>query len=459
MITRTTIGADFEGALTYGAGVRQGDSPKKQAELIGSSNLVDVGNPRGLAAEMQSIAAENSKCKNPVWHTSLSWAKGEQLSTEQKLKAAERYCELLRAQLIKNKHLTDEDRAAYNVWEQHQVAVYEHKDKDHDHIHIYINRVPVYGGPAIDTGRNYKFNLKAIKIISEELNLNPLPSQRQSFNDSRPPVQDTRQVVRAALVEAMADPQVQSVEQLEARLKAQGIEARLKRSAAGELVGVSFKQGAAAVTGQEVGFKAAQLRDHYEPRQVQAQTQVPQPVAAQLVPVVASSPAPQLQPAEVPAQLVGQVQRPVATDVAREQAREQMRQALAAVLATATNGPTFAAALQLQKVAYQVQKDAAGQSSMRFTQGGYTFASTELSPAYSVAGMAAQMKANRPAQQPAAQPVPEVSSSQAPQPAAPEQRPVATPPAPELKPELKPEALESTSVKIKRKVPKQRPKH
>ena len=27
MITRTTIGADFEGALTYGAGVRQGDSP------------------------------------------------------------------------------------------------------------------------------------------------------------------------------------------------------------------------------------------------------------------------------------------------------------------------------------------------------------------------------------------------------------------------------------------------
>ena len=81
MITRTTIGANFEGALTYGAGVRQGDGPKKQAELIGSSNLGDMSNPRNLAAEMQSVAEERRQCKNSVWHTSLSWAKREHLST------------------------------------------------------------------------------------------------------------------------------------------------------------------------------------------------------------------------------------------------------------------------------------------------------------------------------------------------------------------------------------------
>jgi hypothetical protein len=455
MITRTTIGADFDGALTYGAGVRQGDSPKKRAELIGSSNLVDVGNPRGLAAEMQAVADENSKCKNPVWHTSLSWAKDEKLSREQKLKAAERYCELLRAQLTKNKHLTDEERATYNVWEQHQVAVYEHKDKDHDHIHIYLNRVPVYGGAALDTGHNYEFNLAAIKTITQELGLNPLPSQRQSFKDSRPPVQDTRQVVRAALVEAMGDPQVQNLAQLQERLAAQGIEARLKRSQAGQLVGVSFRQGKAAVTGQEVGMKAAQLRDHYEPAQRQEQAQVQQP-AAQLVPDVArpSSQAQQVEPAEVPAQLVGQVQRPVAADV--DVAREQMRQALAAVLATATNGPKFQQGLAARRMTWQVQKDEAGQSSMRFTQGNYTFAGTELSPAYSVEGMAAQMKANRPAQQPqpAAQLMPVV-----PQPAAPEQRPVAAqPPAPELKPALKPEPPKSDPPKMKPKVPKRGPR-
>jgi hypothetical protein len=455
MITRTTIGADFEGALTYGAGVRQGDTPKKQAELIGSSNLGDVSNPRGLAAEMQSVADERSKCKNPVWHTSLSWAKGEQLSTAQKLQAARLYCELLRSQLRES--MPADERAAYNVWEQHQVAVYEHHDKDHDHIHIYLNRVPLDGGAAIETGRNYKFNLKAIKIITQELGLNPLPSQRQSFKDSRPPVQDTRQAVRAALVKAMANPQVQNLAQLQDELKAQGIEARLTRSKENKLVGVSFKQGKAAVTGQEVGFKAAQLRAHYEPEQTQAQAQdqVPQPVAAPLVPEVASSPA---QPTQAPAQLVGQVPPPVAADVVQgqQQAREQLRQALADVLATATDGPTFQQALTRRGITWEVQQDGAGQGSMSFTQGGHTFAGTELSPSFSVEGMKEQMKANRQAQQP--QPAtPLVPVVQPPKPAAPEQRPVAAqPPAPELKPTLKPEAPVATPAKPKPKVPKHR---
>jgi hypothetical protein len=376
MITRTTIGADFEGALTYGAGVRQGDKAKK-AELIGSSNLVDVGNPRGLAAEMQAVAEENSKCKNPVWHTSLSWAKDEQLSRAQKLQAAERYCELLRAQLTKSKHLNAEERAVYNVWEQHQVAVYEHKDKDHDHIHIYLNRVPVYGGAALDTGHNYKFNLAAIKTITQELRLHPLPSQRQSFNDSRPPVQETRQVVRAVLVKALADPQVQSIEQLREHLNAQGIEMRTKRSQAGQLVGVSFRYDEAAVTGQEVGMKAAQLREHYEPAQLQVQAQVEQSAA----------------PAEVLAQLLDQGTQPVATDMARE----SLRQKLAGVLATATSGGTLKEGLKAHGIDWQINKDETGQSvsmSFGFNKGSYLFEGTELHPTYSIAGIGALIKAN-----------------------------------------------------------------
>lgn len=113
---------------------------------------------------------------------------------------------------------------------------------------------------------------------------------------------------------------------------------------------------------------------------------------------------------------MGQGQRPVAADVVQERAREQLRQAVAAVLATATSGATFQQALTARSITWEVQQDAAGQSSMSFTQSGHTFAGTELSPAFSVEGMAAQMKANRQAQQPAA----------------PEQRPVAAPlPAPE----------------------------
>ena len=401
MITRTTIGADFEGALTYGAGVRQGDSPKKKAELIGSSNLGDVSNPRALAAEMQSVADERSQCKNPVWHTSLSWAKGEHPSTEQKLKAAERYCELLRSQL--SEKLPDEERAAYNVWEQHQVAVYEHHDKDHDHIHIYLNRVPLDGGAALPTGHNYRFNLKAIKVISEELNLDPLPSQRQSINDRRPPVQDTRQVVRAALVEAMADTQVQSIEQLQTRLSAQGIEARLTRSKENKLVGVSFKQGGMAVTGQDVGFKAAQLRDHYEPEQTQAQDQVQQPVAAQ-------APAQAFQVADVPQAMLARF----GLSVARLEENGQLRKLLSGAITELLP--------------------------MRFTEGGGAPVEFEgrLALLRNENGTV-ELKVALPkkeAPQQVAQFVPVVPVVPQPKPAAPEQRPVAAqPPAPAVKPE------------------------
>lgn len=412
MITRTTIGADFEGALTYGAGLNQRGAGKK-AELIGSSNLVDVGNPRGLAAEMQAVADENTRCKNPVWHTSLSWAEGEPLSRAQKLQAAERYCEIIGAS-----------------WDAHQVAVYEHRDKKHEHIHIYFNRVPVMGGPAVDTGHNYARNLKAIKTITQELGLTPLPKHRQSIKDRRPSVQDTRQVVRAALVAAMGDPQVQSVAQLQERLAAQGIEARLKRSQAGQLVGVSFKQGEAAVTGQDVGMKAAQLRDHYEPAQRQAQVQA-------------------------------QMQQPVATDVAREQPAFQVADVPQATLAPfGWSVARLAESGQLQKLLagagtdlLAVQVEVPGQAPLAFEA---RFVLTRKENG------AVELKIALPRQQAPTQAsplVPNVASTPGgpvvvPKPAAPEQPPVtAQPLAPELKATLKPEPPKQTLPK-----PKQKPK-
>ena len=123
---------------------------------------------------------------------------------------------------------------------------------------------------------------------------------------------------------------------------------------------------------------------------------------------------------------MGQVQQSVAADVARE----QLRQALAGVLAVAIDGATFQAGLQAKRINWQVQKDAAGQPSMSFTQSGHTFQDTELNQAYSVAGMGALMKANRQVQELAAQFVPNVASTQGEpvtvqQPATPEQPTVA----------------------------------
>ncbi len=246
MIAKTVTGSDFTGALEYGAGLRS-DRTNKQSELLSVAN-VGSQDARQIAAEMQAVASMSSRIQQPVWHTVLSWAPGEQLSREQKLKAAALYCELMGASL-----------------ERHQVAVYEHKDKDHPHVHIYINRVPMDGGPALDTSQNYARNVKATQKIREQLGLQPLPERRHTTKDLDPGKEVTRSHVREVLTAALADPRIDSLEKLLAHLREKEIAATLKRDAKGVLVGTSFRYQETSVKGTDVGIKAKQLRDHFSP--------------------------------------------------------------------------------------------------------------------------------------------------------------------------------------------------
>jgi len=223
-----------------------------------------------------------------------------------------------------------------------------------------------------------------------------LPGQRQSVQDRRPPVQDTRQVVRAALVAAMADPQVRSLDQLQQRLAAQGIEARLKRSQAGELVGVSFRQGEAAVTGQEVGMKAAQLRAHYEPRQTKRQVHEQTPL------VQAQAPPPFLL-AEVSTAELAQIGLSVAQLEATGQLQKLLRGERTDLLALRDGTRVDTVPILFE-----------GRLLLQRAENGAVMLRIALPR----------------------RPTPQQAPVQGQQPAAPEQRPVAMPPpAPELKPE------------------------
>ncbi|MBO3272986.1 relaxase/mobilization nuclease domain-containing protein [Hymenobacter defluvii] len=244
MIAKTVTGADFVGALKYGAGLRS-DRTNKQAELISVANL-GSNDAVGIAAEMQAVAALSRRTQQPVWHTVLSWAPGEKVNREQKMKAAALYCELMGASL-----------------ERHQVAVYEHKDKDHPHIHIYINRVPTDGGAALDTAQNYARNVKVTRQIREQLGMAPLPSRRQSTKDLDPQKQVARGYVREQLTAAMQDAGIRSLDQLIARFNEKQIDVHLKRDAKGVLVGTSFRYQENNVKGTDVGVRAKQLRDHF----------------------------------------------------------------------------------------------------------------------------------------------------------------------------------------------------
>jgi len=246
MIAKTVTGSDFTGALEYGAGLRS-DRTNKQSELLSVAN-VGSQDAHGIAAEMRAVASTSSRIQQPVWHTVLSWAPGEKVTREQKLKAAALYCELMGASL-----------------ERHQVAVYEHKDKEHPHVHIYINRVPIDGGAALDTSQNYARNVKATQKIREQLGMSPLPERRHTTKDLDPGKEAMRGHVREVLTAALADPRINSLEKLVAHLREKEIEPTLKRDAKGVLVGTSFRYQETSVKGTDVGIKAKQLRDHFSP--------------------------------------------------------------------------------------------------------------------------------------------------------------------------------------------------
>lgn len=246
MIAKTVTGNDFTGALEYGAGLRS-DRTNKQAELLSVANI-GSSDAHGIAAEMRAVAEMSSRIQQPVWHTVLSWAPGEQVNREQKLQAAALYCELMGASLAR-----------------HQVAVYEHKDKEHPHIHIYINRVPTDGGAALDTSQNYARNVKATRRIREQLGMAPLPERRLSTRDLDPRKEATRSHVREQLTAALQEASIRSLDQLIARLQDRQIEVVLKRDAKGVLVGTSFRYQGTSVKGTDVGIKAKQLRDHFRP--------------------------------------------------------------------------------------------------------------------------------------------------------------------------------------------------
>jgi hypothetical protein len=244
MIAKTITGSDFEGALTYGGGLRHGkEKDPREAPLLVVSNVIS-GSPKEMAQEMKALASLSRKVQKPVWHTVLSWTEGEAVSLAQKVAAARRYCELIGAPI-----------------ERHQVVVYEHRDKKHAHIHIYINRVPIDGGPALRTDNNYYRQPAITRQISQELGMQPIPERRRSIKDLDPKKEAIRKQISQSLLAVLSQPGRGGEEWLAAQLRQQQIGVRYTHDKGGTLRGVSFELQGVRVRGQEVGFKAAAVRE------------------------------------------------------------------------------------------------------------------------------------------------------------------------------------------------------
>ncbi|GAB3327567.1 hypothetical protein GCM10027511_37570 [Hymenobacter humi] len=247
MIAKTVTGSDFEGALTYGAGLRKGKAKEPgEVQPLYISNVV-AASPQLMAQQMQSVAAESKRIQKPVWHTVLSWKAGEVVTEAQKVAAVKRYCELMGAPV-----------------DRHQVVVYEHKDKKHAHVHIYLNRVPVDGGPALRTSNNFYRQPAITKQISQELGMQPIPERRQSIKDVDPSKELARGAIQQAVQRLLAEQGRGGEQWFQEKLRQQQIDVRYTHDKGGILRGVSFELNGVAVKGQEVGCKGADLRESFQ---------------------------------------------------------------------------------------------------------------------------------------------------------------------------------------------------
>nr|WP_295934975.1 relaxase/mobilization nuclease domain-containing protein [uncultured Dyadobacter sp.] len=241
MIAKTTIGADFLGAICYGAGLRvNGKEIEGKSELLLTHNLVS-DDPKGMALEMQR-EAEFSRCKKPVWHTSLSWKPGENPSKEQMIEAANRYCEKMGASP-----------------EDHQIVVFQHHDRPHRHIHLYINRAPVGGGKALETSHNYARNVRVCKEISRELHFSLIMSIKSEKLRHVPEYKKMAQkYINMALKEALKQ-KCKTTDDLRCRLEAKGIECKFVK-VGDKLKFSTYRFQGVPVKGQDVGFSSQKLQ-------------------------------------------------------------------------------------------------------------------------------------------------------------------------------------------------------
>ena len=109
------------------------------------------------AMAFMAALANDSKCKEFLYHATVNLFRGERLATEQWFKII--------GELEKRLGL-----------EGHYRIAFEHIKKDRQHYHIYWSRLPTgNGGPAVNMGNNYRVHDAVAMHFENEFGLKPAP--------------------------------------------------------------------------------------------------------------------------------------------------------------------------------------------------------------------------------------------------------------------------------------------
>lgn len=187
---------------------------------------------RLAARDFEMIAALHDTISKPVFHAVLTFHRYEKLSDAMKIELALKYL-------------------AGVGMENTQRLIVEHSDARHQHLHLVANRIN-YSGEAIHNFPEILRSRDTVQRLIQEYSLVPVASKdlRQTNFEALDRSDTRRYALYRSIKECLG--QVKSVDALEERLRAEGIEMRYRLDEAGKRIGVSFLYQNEAFRGSEI---------------------------------------------------------------------------------------------------------------------------------------------------------------------------------------------------------------
>lgn len=245
MIAKLTSGNGFSGAARYDLRIGKKEEPTDPEDvkilgLKGNINhtfdengnyIVDV---KQLARDFRFQAMMRPSVRKPVYHWALSWKKGEHVSDEAMLNAANDFMQAI----------------GFN---DTQYIVVRHQ-KDNEHCHVLANIVDS-NGERIDTEDLIERAHFAARMITK---INGYAwgetGKQETINNNIKPHEKARNSIKPIVQDAIA--RVNDIEDLPSLLESSGVYCRIKRAENGKVVGISF---AYEMDGQLHTFRGSSL--------------------------------------------------------------------------------------------------------------------------------------------------------------------------------------------------------
>jgi hypothetical protein len=225
MVGKQISGKGFGGCIRY--------LLERDKALLLEVHGVRMQSIQAMVQDFHIQRGMNPNLAKAVGHLVLSWSREDKPLLTSNI-MAERAREYLKMMNIENT----------------QYIIVQHTDREHPHVHIVYNRVN-NSGKTISDSNNYKRNIKACKEITLKYGYH-IGEGKEKVKRER---LKGKEQIRYELYDAIskAEKTAAGWQQLEAKLKSQGIEIQFKyRSGTKEVQGISFSKGELKMKGSAI---------------------------------------------------------------------------------------------------------------------------------------------------------------------------------------------------------------